>query len=252
MHHGLRVHHHLDLIIRNVEEEVSFEHFETLVHHGGRVDGNLLAHAPHRVIQGVCHGDVFKLFNRPFAEGAAGRRDFEEFHFMFALAAFEALEDSAMFRINRRNEGLRIFGKLVPNDRACHDHGFFVRKSHMLAMFDSGNGREASHGAHQRVDDDIGLRVGSEFAKAFHAHEHLHAEYTLEFLGGIRVEHAHAFHLVLAHDFGNLRHAAVCGNGIKIEDIGMLVNDIYARSTDRTGRTEKNYVFHFEASFLYR
>ena len=118
-------------------------------------------------------------------------------------------------------------------------------------MFDSGNGREATHGAHQRVDDDVGLRVGSEFAQAFHTGEHLHAEFLFELLRSSFVEHAHAFHLVLAHDFGNLRHAAVCRNGVKIEDVGMLVNDIDARSTDRTGRTEKNYVFHFEASFLY-
>ena len=45
MHHRLRVNHHLDLFVRNVEQEVSFENFEAFVHHGGRIDGYLLAHA---------------------------------------------------------------------------------------------------------------------------------------------------------------------------------------------------------------
>ena len=49
-------------------------------------------------------------------------------------------------------------------------------------------------------------------------------------------------------DFGNLGHAAVSGNGVEIENIRMLVYDIDARSTDRTGGTEKDYVFHVKTS----
>ena len=174
-----------------------FQDFEALVHHGCGIDGNLLAHAPHRVIERIGNGDGFKLLDRPFAERSAGGRNLEEFHFFFG-ATGKALENGAMFGINRRNEGFRIFGEFIPNDRARHDHRLFVGERHMFAMFDSGNGREAAHGTHQGVDDDVGFRIGGEFAEAVHAGEHRHAEFFFEFLGGSFVEHAHAFHLELA------------------------------------------------------
>ena len=240
----------LDLVIRNVEQEVSFEHFEALVHHGSRVNRNFLAHAPHRMIQGVGDSDFFKLFNRPFAERTTRSRDFEEFNFVFALAAFEALENGTVFRVNRRDEGLRIFSKLVPNDRACHHHRFLVRKSHMLAMFNSGNRREAAHSTHQGVDDNVCLRVGSEFAETFHACKNLSAKHDFEFFSRDFVEHANTFDIVLANEFGHLVHAAICSHGIKVEQIGMLLNDVNARGSDRTGGTQENYIFHLKTSII--
>ena len=47
---------------------------ETLVHEGGRVDGNLLAHAPVGVLQRVLDADLLQLLRRPVAERAARRR----------------------------------------------------------------------------------------------------------------------------------------------------------------------------------
>ena len=127
-----------------------------------------------------------------------------------------------MFGVDRGNEGLRIFGKLVPDDGAGHNHGFFIGKCHMLAVFNGGNGREATHCTHQGVDDDVGLRVCSKFAEAIHTGEHRLSEQLFKFLCSRFVEHAHAFHIELAYNFSNLIDAAVGSNRVQIEDIRML------------------------------
>ena len=53
MHHALRVDHHLDAVGGHGEQPVSLDHFQALVQHGGRIDGNLAAHAPVRMGAGL-------------------------------------------------------------------------------------------------------------------------------------------------------------------------------------------------------
>ena len=61
LHHrvddALGMNHHVDLLHRNVKEPARLDHLESLVEEGGRVDGDLPAHRPGRVTQGLfgCH-----------------------------------------------------------------------------------------------------------------------------------------------------------------------------------------------------
>ena len=68
---GLRMDDDLDLVGAHAEEPVGFDDFETLVHHGGGIDSDAIAHAPIGVMEGLLDGDVGELRKGRFAERAA-------------------------------------------------------------------------------------------------------------------------------------------------------------------------------------
>ena len=67
----LRVDEHLYLFGIDTEEPLRLNHLEALVHHRGRVDGDLRTHVPGGMAQGIGLGDMGDLFHRLQTEGAA-------------------------------------------------------------------------------------------------------------------------------------------------------------------------------------
>ena len=57
----LRVHDHLDALIRDAEQMVGLHHLEALVHQRGRVDRDLASHRPRRVCERLLDGHVLEL-----------------------------------------------------------------------------------------------------------------------------------------------------------------------------------------------
>ena len=72
--------HHVDAVVGDAEQLVGLDHLEALVHEGGRVDGDLRAHLPGRVGQGVVHADRGQLVPAATAERAARGRDQQAGH----------------------------------------------------------------------------------------------------------------------------------------------------------------------------
>ena len=68
---ALRMDQHLYLIGFDAEEPFGLDHLETLVHHRGRVDGDLGTHVPCRVLQGVGLRHVGDLLHRLQTERTA-------------------------------------------------------------------------------------------------------------------------------------------------------------------------------------
>ena len=56
MHDRLRVHDDLDLLGPEIEQPPRFDDFQGLIHHGGGVDRDLLAHLPGGVVQRLFDG----------------------------------------------------------------------------------------------------------------------------------------------------------------------------------------------------
>ena len=81
VNHGLRVDDDLDLIGAHVEQPAGFDNFEALVHHGGGIDGDAVAHFPVGVGEGLIDGDVGELVDGRFAEWAAGGGEDDSAHF---------------------------------------------------------------------------------------------------------------------------------------------------------------------------
>ena len=71
----LRVHDHLDLVVRRAEQLVGLDHLEALVHQRAGVDGDLRTHLPRRMGQRLVDTDVGQLVGGPAAERPAARRE---------------------------------------------------------------------------------------------------------------------------------------------------------------------------------
>ena len=71
----------VDLVGSDAEEPAGFDDFETLIHHGGGIDGDAVAHFPVGVGEGLIDGDVGELVDGRFAEWAAGGGEDDSAHF---------------------------------------------------------------------------------------------------------------------------------------------------------------------------
>ena len=71
----LRVHDHVDALVRRAEQVVGLHHLQALVHQRRRVDRDLAAHRPGRVRERLLDGHVRELLARAPAEGAAAGGD---------------------------------------------------------------------------------------------------------------------------------------------------------------------------------
>ncbi|MBA7694168.1 hypothetical protein ES703_102775 [subsurface metagenome] len=75
LHHtmddGLRMDQNIHLVRFQVEQPPGLDHFQPLVHHGGRIDGDLGPHVPVGMSQGLSLGRLGKLLPRPRSERPA-------------------------------------------------------------------------------------------------------------------------------------------------------------------------------------
>src|SRR2546422_11723696 len=100
MHDRGRMHDDLDLVVREPEEEVSFDQLEALVGERCRVDGDLGTHVPRGMCQRGSRRDVLQLVTYPPAERSPGGREHERVH-LVERAALKALEGARMLAVNR-------------------------------------------------------------------------------------------------------------------------------------------------------
>ncbi len=62
----------VDLIGADAEKPASLDDLKTLVHHGGGIDGDAVAHTPVGMSEGLGRSDGLEGLEGRFAEGAAG------------------------------------------------------------------------------------------------------------------------------------------------------------------------------------
>src|SRR5260370_18102640 len=101
MNHALRMDHDADRVGRQIEQPVRFDNLEPLVHEGGRIDRDLRAHPPRRMIERILDRDRAETFSRPLAERTArgGQDDALERR---ARLSLKALEDAFLLPLYRR------------------------------------------------------------------------------------------------------------------------------------------------------
>ena len=97
---ALRVDDHLDRVVVDIVQPVRLDDLQALVGEGRRIDGDLGAHRPGRVLEGLLGCDGGHLVGGCVKERAAGRREHERRDARHGFAD-EALPDGRVLRIDR-------------------------------------------------------------------------------------------------------------------------------------------------------
>ncbi len=100
VHDRLRVNNDVDLRGGHAKQPMRLDHLQPLVHQCGRIDGDLRAHLPGRMLQRVGGGDPGQLAQRPAAKRAAGGSENQPPQFP-AGAAVQALMDRVVLAVDR-------------------------------------------------------------------------------------------------------------------------------------------------------
>ena len=149
-----------DLGGRQVEEAAGFDDLEALVHHGGGVDGDALAHDPGGVLEGLGGGDVVEVGERGVAEGAAGGG--EPYLLDFGgFAAAHALVDGVVLGVDGE-EGDVVLAGGVEDEFAGGDEAFLVGEADGLAGADGGVGGFEAGDADDGGDDEVDFGQGGD------------------------------------------------------------------------------------------
>ena len=139
MDDALRMDHDGHLRRRQVEQPARFDDFQPLVHQRGRIDRDLVAHLPRRMLQGVGNPDAGEVVCRSVQKRPARRGQDDPLDVCTAVAV-QGLEHGVVFAIDRQ-EPHSAAGGLARHQFARHDQRFLVCERHVLARADRGQRR---------------------------------------------------------------------------------------------------------------
>ena len=147
------MHDHMDPLRLHVEEPLGLDDFETFVHHGCRVDGDLRPHVPVGVLQ--CEVLSGRLDPRPVpgAERAARSREMDA-RKRVPLRGLQALENGGMLGVHRKDLHAVLAG-LRHDDGSRGDERLFIGKGDVFTGPDGGQRGPEPAEAHHRGDDDV-------------------------------------------------------------------------------------------------
>ena len=104
MYHALGMNHNLDLIGLEIEQP-RLDDFQGFVHQRRRVDADLRADFPGRVLQCILGRDMGQFFSGSPSERAAGRRE-DDSADLPPRPRFEGLEDGRVYAVDRQDFAL--------------------------------------------------------------------------------------------------------------------------------------------------
>ena len=157
----------VDLIGAHAEKPARLDDFETLVDHGGGIDGDAVAHLPVGMGEGLFGSDGGEIFQGRFAEGAAGGGE-DEAADLLGRAAAEALVNGVVLAIHGQEFAAGFVGR-GHDQFAGGDEDFLVGKGDLLAKAHSFVGGLEADDANGGGNDDIGLGMSAYSAHAFTA-----------------------------------------------------------------------------------
>ena len=107
MHDRLRVDDDIDLLSGQIEEPMRFDDFQPLVHQRRRVDGDLAAHTPCRMLQCVLGLHVGERSGRHLSKWAARRGEDDPPDFL-TPATVETLMNRAVLAVDGKDRSRRV------------------------------------------------------------------------------------------------------------------------------------------------
>src|SRR5258708_28845390 len=91
---------HRNLLGRQIEQATGFDDLESLIHQGGRVNGDAVAHFPGGMVQRLSHRNIGKVGFRSIQEWPAGSREPDAADFLHPASA-KTLVDCVMLAVDR-------------------------------------------------------------------------------------------------------------------------------------------------------
>jgi hypothetical protein len=137
---------------------MGLDQLEALVHHGGGIDGNLVAHVPVGVGNGLFRRRPGHFGQRPFPKRSAGRCQYDALD-GFAAVLLQDLKDRVVLGIDRK-QGRTTAGHLGHHEFAGADQGLLVGQGDHGAASDRRQGRRQTGRADDRGHDPVGRALG--------------------------------------------------------------------------------------------
>ena len=252
MDHALRVDQHFDLLGRRAEQPVRLDYLQPLVHHGGRIDGNLAPHGPGRMLAGLVRRNLVERLDVAREEGAAGSRQHDFCHASGAWRATmgvrHALEDGVMLTVDGQQHGAVIVHG-IDEQLARHDQRLLIGQQYFLASTCRRQGRRQACCANDGRHHARHLRRAGNGAQGLHAVLDLRinalpAQQPRQFKSGFRSADDSALRTELQTLGGQFGHAAVCTQRIHAVLLGMTREHVQGRHADRAGRAKDSDVLH--------
>jgi hypothetical protein len=149
----LRVHHHLDALVRDPEEVMRLDHLEALVDERRGIDGDPPPHVPGRMCERLVGSDAPQVRTAP--EGAAGRSQDEAIS-RAGGGACEQLLQRGVLGVDRKDPGAA--GLRQSGHEVAADHQALLVGQGDVGALRQGHDRRAEPGdANDRVQDQVRL-----------------------------------------------------------------------------------------------
>ena len=191
----------LDLLRRQTEQPHSLDELEALVHQGGAVDGDLCAHVPVGMLEGVGLGLAPQLFGLHAEEGAAGGRQQDLGQALGALLILQALEDGRVLAVHGQQLHAVLFHSLR-DQMSAGDKALLVGQRQVVAALDGAQACAKAGNAHNAVQHHVRVVQRCQFLQPLRAGEQLGricpaCQRSIQLCGGVRVGHADIFRVEL-------------------------------------------------------
>ncbi len=158
MHDGLRVDHHIDLPGADAKQPARLDDFEPLVHQRCRIDRDLPAHAPRRMLQRLGRRHAGQFRSGPAAERPARRGQDDPLQ-LRRPPAVQALVNRVVLAVDRQNRHTAARGRFGDDAAGHHEH-LFVGKRDGLAVLDGGQHRFQTVGAGRGAQHEVDVWMG--------------------------------------------------------------------------------------------
>ena len=177
MHDRLRMNQHVDVACGQIEQPVRLDHLEPFVHERRRIDGDLAAHAPGRMLQGGCRLRALEGAGRRFS-GRPPRCRQDDAAYVFLVSAVQALMNSVVLAVDRqKRHAVRARG--CGDERARHHQHLFVGQRDRLSRIDRRKHRFEPRGAGRRANHDVHVWMGGDRDQTLRAGRGLFCAVTL-------------------------------------------------------------------------
>jgi hypothetical protein len=191
----LRVHHDVDALVGHAEQVVGLHDLKALVHQRRRVDGDLAAHRPRRVVERLLDGHARQLGACAPAEGSARGGDRDPLQ-RAGRHAVQQVVDGRVLGVDGQQPRTGGLGQLG-DELATDDQRLLVGQREVDALPQRRDGRAQAGRPDERVEHEVGAGLQHELHKALGADEHLAVGPRLGRAGGgIRIAQRDAAHAV--------------------------------------------------------
>ena len=245
MHDALALDNDLNLFRRQAEQPHGLDQLQTLVHQGGRVNGDLCPHVPVGVLEGVSFGLAAQLLGLHPEEGTAGSREQDLGQAGGALLILQALENGRVLTVHRQQLYTMLCHGLC-DQMAAGDKALLVGKRQIMAAFNGAQAGTQTRNAHHAVQHHIGAVQCGQLLEPLRPYQQpgricTTGKLRIQPAGCIRIGHTDITRMKLLDLLQNFIHMAVGG---KAEHLVPLSPDhIQTLGADGTGRTQQRDSF---------